>query len=479
MNFSEIPLAKDSGPCGYYPENTCTQYFILSHWLEDESFNVDNQPFPILQYYDFLKKHGFCRYHKMFYKYDCQNCNQCTPIRIHVEDFKPSKNQRTAWNKNQDIEVSLVKDSEKFVSDERALIFREYDAYHNGSQEGFCKKTLEEAKISVQEMNSGYPGIWNMEYRLNGKLIGVSILDYTLNDEGKINSLCSNYFYYDVSQPIMKRSIGVFSVLKEIELCKQLEIPYYYLGLFLANCRKMNYKTNYEPYELMIDRVWLSSNFKFPLPGSYSKYYPDVCFVSDEISLPVLVGAYKNGVFPWFNEDDGEPVVWQSPDPRFVITDENFHVPKTLKKFLKKSPYTYTIDKSSEQVIKQCAAMKRPDQDKTWIGPKMIKSYIELHKLGYAHSVEVWHNNSLVGGFYGVLLGSLFCGESMFTLEDNSSSSAFIWFAQKFFDCGGKLIDCQVYTDNMSRYGAIEISRDEYVRQVEKLQKIRLQKDLC
>jgi len=478
-DFTQLPFAKDSSPCGYYPEKECTQYFLILSWLRDPEFAkavVDD--FSITEYYGFLKKNGFCRYYTMFYRYECEGCRQCTPVRIPVNQFKASKNQRAAWNRNQDIEIRLEKNPENFVSEERALLFREYDAYHNSSQEGFHKKSIEEALSDLQDMNGGYDGIWNLEYRLNGRLIGVSILDYTTDSSGKITALCSNYFYYEISDEIEKRSIGVFSVLKEIELCRSMEIPYYYLGLFLAGCRKMNYKINYEPYELLIDGVWVSSEMKLPEPGSVSELFSEVCFITEAIELPVLLSAYKNAIFPWFSEADGDPVIWQSTDPRFAIPIEKLHIPKTLKKFLKHTPYTYTMDKCFDRVMEECGKMNREGQNGTWIGPKMLEAYSEFHKLGYAHSFEVWHDDKLVGGFYGILLGSLFCGESMFTLEDNSSSSAFVIFAQAFAQCGGKLIDCQAYTDNMARYGAVEIPRSEYMKLHKKYQKVRLLKDL-
>lgn len=473
-DFSQIPFAKDTCPCSYYPERKCTQAFSMSHWFQSEEYSQPDNPFPIKQYFGFLKKNGFCRYHTIFYKYICEDCKECTPIRVPVKTFKPSKNQKAVWAKNQDLEVTLVKDSSLFVSEEKAFIYREYDAYHNGNTEGFTKKTIEEAMAHLTEMNTGYEGVWNLEYRLNGRLIGVGILDYSENKEGKPDSLCSNYFYYVVTPEILERSLGVFSVLKEIELCRQLEISDYYLGLYLTNCQKMNYKTNYHPYDLLVNNVWVSSEFELPKAGSLMPAYPDVCFVTDDIDLPVLLAAYKNGIFPWFNEDEGDPVIWQSPDPRFVISMDEFHVPKTLKKFLKHTPYTYTVDKCFEEVINQCALMSRKGQNGTWIGQKMKQAYLQLHKLGYAHSVEVWQQGKLVGGFYGELFGSLFCGESMFTIADNSSSSAFVLFAQKFLECGGKMIDCQAYTDNMARYGAKEISRQEYLKKAGKLQKSRI-----
>lgn len=169
------------------------------------------------------------------------------------------------------------------------------------------------------------------------------------------------------------------------------------------------------------------------------------------------------GIFPWFNENEGDPVLWQSPDPRFILPVENLHVSKSIEKFLKHTPYTYTMDTCFARVMEECGKMERAGQNGTWIGPKMLKAYSEFHKAGYAHSIEVWHNGDLVGGLYGILIGSVFCGESMFTKMPNSSKSAFVLFARAFAEAGGKLIDCQVYTDNMARYGAFEVSREEFL----------------
>lgn len=478
IDFTKITFAKDKCPCGYYPERECTQLFNMSTWFNIPEFQINGKPFPITEYYGFLKRNGFCRYNSLFYRYECKNCRECTPVRIPVDRFSPSKNQRAAWNKNQDVKVVLVKERGKFVSEERALLYREYDAYHNGSQAEYKKMTIQEAMDSLEKMNGGYDGIWNLEYWLNDRLIGVSILDYTVDADGNINSICSNYFYYEISPQIEKRSIGVFSVLKELELCREQRIPYYYLGLYLHNCKKMNYKTNYEPYELLIDGVWVCSDLLLPEAGEIYEEFPEVCFVTKEVELPILVSAYKQGIFPWFSEEDNEPVIWRSVDLRYVIPVNQMHVPKTLKKFLKKTPYTYTMDKCFTEVMTQCGLMERKGQTGTWIGPKMIKAYTELHKLGYAHSFEVWHEDKLVGGFYGVLLGSVFCGESMFTKESSSSSSAFVLFAKAFEKCGGKMIDCQVYTPNMARYKGIELPRNEFVKLHTKYQKSRLSSDL-
>lgn len=216
----------------------------------------------------------------------------------------------------------------------------------------------------------------------------------------------------------------------------------------------------------------------FPEPNTkYSFLSRQVCEITDSIPLQLLYSAYMQGVFPWFNEEDNEPVAWYSTDPRFVLLPEDFHCPKSLKKFMKKSPYTYTMDNCFRRVMTECGKMKRPDQDGTWIGPKMLDAYTKLHKAGYAHSFEVWHKGRLAGGFYGVLIGSVFCGESMFTLEPDSSKSAFVLFMKAFKECGGIIVDSQSYTDNIARYGAKNISRDAFLRIEKEALKTPLQKD--
>jgi len=189
-----------------------------------------------------------------------------------------------------------------------------------------------------------------------------------------------------------------------------------------------------------------------------------VCGYTDCIPLQFLYSAYMQGVFPWFCEDEGEPVLWYSPDPRFVLRMEDFHVPKSIDRFLKHTPYTYKMDTAFAEVFHCCRDMTRPGQTGTWIGPMIIESYTKLYEAGLAHSVEAYHGDKLVGGLYGVLLGSVFCGESMFTKESDSAKSAFVLFARAFAACGGRLIDSQVYTDNIARYGAVNISRQAFLR---------------
>ncbi len=208
------------------------------------------------------------------------------------------------------------------------------------------------------------------------------------------------------------------------------------------------------------DKIWYDEPLLFQKPEDRS----GICAITETLPLHLLYSAYLQGVFPWFDETEGEPVIWYNPDPRFCIQPEDFHVPKSIDRFLKHTPYTYTMDKCFERVMEGCRDAKREGQNGTWIGPKMIKAYCALHKAGFAHSVEVWHNGELAGGFYGELFGSVFCGESMFTKESDSAKSAFVLFARAFFACGGKLIDSQVYTDNIARYGAKNISRDAFLR---------------
>ncbi len=206
--------------------------------------------------------------------------------------------------------------------------------------------------------------------------------------------------------------------------------------------------------------------YEFPEPGTVTPVYPDICLVTDDITPDLLISAYLQGIFPWFNEDDFDPVYWFCPDPRFVIYPEFLHVSKSTKKILKKNPFTYTVDQCFEQVMEECALMDRKGQDGTWIGQKIKKNYTALHKKGICHSFEVWKDGQLAGGFYGELIGSVFFGESMFTKIDNAAKTAFVIFAENFFKNGGTIIDCQAETQNMARYGAQNIPRRQFLKHI-------------
>lgn len=197
--------------------------------------------------------------------------------------------------------------------------------------------------------------------------------------------------------------------------------------------------------------------------------FPDVSEASEEgllaiggnLSITRLLSAYKQGVFPWFAKED--PILWWAPDPRFVLFPNKLKVSKSMQQVLRNEHFEVTVNKDFNAVIKACALAKRADQERgTWITNNMIKAYTKLHELGYAKSVEVWKNNKLVGGLYGVDLDNdVFCGESMFTIESNASKVGFITFIQ---NSNYKLIDCQLYTQHLESLGAEDISRDDFMK---------------
>ena len=173
-----------------------------------------------------------------------------------------------------------------------------------------------------------------------------------------------------------------------------------------------------------------------------------------------LLLAYQNGIFPWYSDD--EPIIWWSPDPRFVLFPEKLKVSKSMRQVLRNKDYTVTINKAFVDVITACAEAKRGGQEGTWITESMIIAFTELHNLGYAKSVEVWNGEELVGGLYGVDLGNgIFTGESMFAKESNASKLALITLIKSN---NYKLIDCQVYTKHLDSLGAEEINRDAFLK---------------
>ncbi|WOD44854.1 leucyl/phenylalanyl-tRNA--protein transferase [Hwangdonia lutea] len=181
--------------------------------------------------------------------------------------------------------------------------------------------------------------------------------------------------------------------------------------------------------------------------------------IGGDLSVERLLHAYKNGIFPWFEAE--EPILWWSPHPRFVLFPEKLKVSKSMKQILRNRDYTVTVNKAFKAVITECSKIKRNGQTGTWITNTMIEAYTKLHELGYAKSVEVWRDNNLVAGLYGIDLGNnVFCGESMFTKESNASKAGFITFIQ---NTHYKLIDCQVYTKHLESLGAEEISRDLFL----------------
>ncbi|MCL5126939.1 leucyl/phenylalanyl-tRNA--protein transferase [Algibacter sp. L4_22] len=202
---------------------------------------------------------------------------------------------------------------------------------------------------------------------------------------------------------------------------------------------------------------YLNENIQFP---DVSEASPEgVLAIGGDLSVERLILAYKSGIFPWF--DDAEPIVWWSPDPRFVLFPEKLKVSKSMRQVLRNSDFVVTVNKDFRTVITECSKMKRDGQAGTWITEHMIDAYVELHEQGFAKSVEVWQNDTLVAGLYGVDLGNgVFCGESMFTKVSNASKVGFITFIQ---NTNYKLIDCQVYTNHLESLGAEEVDRQVFL----------------
>jgi leucyl/phenylalanyl-tRNA--protein transferase len=181
--------------------------------------------------------------------------------------------------------------------------------------------------------------------------------------------------------------------------------------------------------------------------------------VGGDLSPARLIEAYRNGIFPWYGE--GEPILWWSPHPRMVLFPERLHVSRSLRKLLKQGRYNVTFDQDFASVIKQCAALR---EGGTWITQEMQHAYCKLHELGYAHSVECRRDDKLAGGLYGVALGRVFFGESMFSLEPNASKVALVRLAERLRQSGYRMIDCQVHSAHLQGMGAQDIPRAEFLR---------------
>ncbi len=199
---------------------------------------------------------------------------------------------------------------------------------------------------------------------------------------------------------------------------------------------------------------------KIAFPDVSEASFEGLLAIGGDLSSERLIHAYSNGIFPWFEDD--EPLLWWSPDPRFVLFPKDLKVSKSMKQILRKSDFKVTVNKDFKSVIEQCAKAKRDGQKGTWITDQMEEAYMKLHQLGYAKSVEVWQDNELVGGLYGVDLGNkVFCGESMFTKVSNASKVGFITFVQ---NSNYNVIDCQVHTKHLESLGAKHIPRTEFLK---------------
>lgn len=202
-----------------------------------------------------------------------------------------------------------------------------------------------------------------------------------------------------------------------------------------------------------------ANDISFPDPMLYD---PDqgIIAVGGDLRPERLYFAYQLGIFPWYNEDSD--ILWWCPDPRFILIPNELKVSKSMSKILNRNIFSFTENKNFEAVIKACQTTYRPDQDGTWLNNDLINSFIELHKHGIAHSIEVWQNEELVGGFYGIKIGRVFCGESMFSKVSNASKAGFINFCKTHAD-EFDVIDCQVHSEHLESLGAKMISKKEYL----------------
>ena len=208
---------------------------------------------------------------------------------------------------------------------------------------------------------------------------------------------------------------------------------------------------------------WLESGDPFP-PVDQALIEPNGLLAAGaDLSPERLLDAYARGIFPWFNEED--PVLWWSPDPRMVLFPRELHVSRTLRRAIRSHQFSVTLDRAFDAVVDGCAA-PRSNQDGTWITADMMSAYARLAELGYAHSVEVWASGQLVGGLYGVALGRVFYGESMFSRRSEASKVALAYLARQLDRWNFVLIDCQMATCHLASLGAREIARDEFLRRV-------------
>ena len=204
---------------------------------------------------------------------------------------------------------------------------------------------------------------------------------------------------------------------------------------------------------------YLTNDLFFPPVSQANR--DGVLAIGGDLSTERLLLAYKSGIFPWF--EPGDPILWWSPNPRMVLFLEELIVSKSMRNILNRKSFKVTFNQNFREVIAHCQNVKRNGQTGTWITNDMIEAYCNLNKLGIAKSVEVWQNEELVGGLYGINLGTIFCGESMFSLVSNASKVAFIALVEQLKEKNYKLLDCQVYNPHLESLGCREIKRSEFI----------------
>lgn len=210
---------------------------------------------------------------------------------------------------------------------------------------------------------------------------------------------------------------------------------------------------------------WLDINYPELFPDvSLALKEPDgLLAVGGDLSEQRLVAAYRQGIFPWYSDD--QPVLWWSPDPRMVMKPTDLKISRSLRKSLRKNIFTVTFDKAFDRIVNECAA-PRNYTNETWITDDMKQAYTRLHQAGYAHSVECWKDEQLVGGLYGISIGKVFFGESMFSRVTDASKVAYVFLVKHLKQWGYQLIDCQVYTEHLESLGAGCISRNKFIQQL-------------
>lgn len=218
----------------------------------------------------------------------------------------------------------------------------------------------------------------------------------------------------------------------------------------------------------------LNDEIVFP-PVEFADEYGLLAFGGD-LSLERLLLAYRQGIFPWYSED--QPILWWSPDPRMVIYPKELHISKSLRKHLRQKHFTVTFDTSFKDVVAACALSRIKSGEGTWILPEMAAAYCNLQRAGFAHSVEVWHNGELAGGMYGVSLGRAFFGESMFSYQTNASKTAMAYLCAQLTRWGFGLLDCQVPNPHLISMGGVHISREAFLGELRGLLKFPARRGL-
>lgn len=209
--------------------------------------------------------------------------------------------------------------------------------------------------------------------------------------------------------------------------------------------------------------AWLRDAAPFPPVERARDDLGGLLAAGGDLSPQRLLDAYSRGIFPWYSDD--EPILWWSPDPRMVLYVDEFHASRSLMRRMRKGEYEMRVDTAFEAVMRACAE-PRPEQDGTWIQAEMVEAYVRLHELGYAHSVESWRDDELVGGLYGVALGRVFFGESMFARATDASKTALAHLVRLLRTCDVPLIDCQMETEHLASLGARPIPRAQFVREI-------------